>query len=226
MKNMVLIMAMIMANVSIADGLLSQGVFYSKTSSCDDKDVLGLLDKMPEGSAIQVCTNPGSKDTEYYTATPVKIENGVSYFYLSRLFKTGAEEWSRTPLNNDQYIPSETVFMCNKEGVTHSDSNFVQVDGLSVGQFHMLCNSWTNLMCKKEQSEFPEKLCNFDAYNDFAKAILDSNVRIRTVRFNQQGFYGFPVYDMTVTDNIQRWTVEVDFNSNGSIRYLAVGVAK
>lgn len=209
--------------------------FYFHGGSSElSSDVDDLLKVVKSGEAVKVCTGNNENKT-YYVASAVSEQNGVSYFYLTRVFKVSVSNgyrWEFIPPKDSLLLTAREVYMQSLVGgdIHQDHSGFVQVKGVSVGLFSVLNKAWNSILSSEEL--FGEASSNLSMFSKLSldikalkRALYDDdrkNVpKLLTVSFIEGSDSSFPHYTFSVVDKTRMWNIGFDFNGN-TIRFESV----
>lgn len=201
--------------------------FFYQGELVDDSNVAELLNAIKDGEAVKVCTG-GNGNRVFYVASSVSQKGDVSFFYLTRVFRTTVNDgyrWDFIPPENKLDLAAREVYMrSGSKGFKQDDSGFVQAKGVSVGLFSMFINAWaqvcssedlfsdaTNSMPMLRKLSSDVKLLKNALFNDGDN---DVKPKILRVEYVPGADFESPHYVLSVAHGSHTWDVEFDFFSD------------
>lgn len=197
--------------------------FYFHSAESNADEVTDLLKKLGAGAAVKVCTGSNGRKG-YFAATPIAEKPGVSYYYLSRVFKVSVAEgyrWDLIPPKPDLGSSYRGVFMQRTvdSSVRQDDAGFIQVSGISTGLFGIISREWENIASSKNSfdkasSNLPMFVKSSSEVKTLKNAFYDvehtKRAKLDSISFDIGNDSGFPHYSFMVSDEIRVWIIEFD----------------
>lgn len=195
--------------------------FHFRDQPSNPREAEALFKKISKGGAVKICS-AGNVSSIFFIASDIYHKNGISYFYLTQVFKAENDEdrWEFIPPVNSLYSATRMVYMCpdSEECLRHDDKRFVQTEGISVGVFRKFDACWNKILSSEDAfNKASEHLSIFSKLSSDVKRLKkvlfksDHKSRASTtlVRFVQGK--DSPRYGVHITAESQMWNIEFDF---------------
>jgi len=228
--------------VFLMSGFMSKGFadinsdvceFYFRGESSEVRDVQDIFSKVASANAVKICTSKAG-GSAYFSASKINVENDVSYFHLTRIFKENAGKkvlWGLIPPKSILHVVTHEVYMCDGSFgcKKQDDSNFVQTEGVAISAFKELSESWDSIVRSDKLFEraiqgLPSRVNSSSSVKELKLALYEKgqSPKLFSLHFNHGDNSTFPKYTFSVVTESNMWNIDFDFHSVSGVQFERV----
>lgn len=181
--------------------------------------ILEVLDELPDGFALEICSTPSGYDS-VTVLSPVSNRDGVS-FYKFAYYTMPPDLFVAEMTLAEFYQQDETLFgtmmaLDEDANLAHLDQAFIEASYVSVGAYKRFYNFWAEVFKNpKKRSRYPDlsRLSAEDlkVYNDLVDAIGEHDAwKIHGLQLTPPDADFSPMYVVEVGAGGRPWSVYFD----------------